>query len=747
MLGDYNCSTPVFLDFETQSACDITEQGGRTYAEHPSTRILILCVCRDSVFHTWIPNHVRVETSKWNPERLWPYQLRTRYPVKLYRGDSVPTEIMKAVAGKPIVAHNAYGFDQWIWERFIGKHAPGWIDSLYLARLSNRPGKLDTLSKQILGQGKDRAKKLLPLLTTAKQSLNMGGYSYPVIQPGDLQAFTTYAIADVEILRQLYSEFDSVKVETDVIETHLQVNNRGIKLDIDLLETIKELSRYSVYKATEDIKHLTKGRIHEDNLRSTKQIHEWLDWHGVNIVDDNGKPCLRKEIVQRYIDSPYLIDENLSAAREIPPVVIDVLKLRMKALRITESKVDAALQRVSKNNRLYDVHAYGVAGTLRFSSYGLQIHNLPRPIDGVDTEEILKLIHSHRGTTPELYDLIRSKLPLPKEGDRSYVSVDDVAATIFRPTIIPEKGKVFILCDYSAVEARGVAKIAREEKLLKLFREHGDPYKMFAAKCFGITPDQVSKAQRNGVGKVGILGLGYGMGLHKLRIFAANAGVDLEKAGLTGEDVLDTYRNEFTHIAGFKPKKDATFRTGGIWQDLDKAVKSCVDSNKETYAGDCHFRMEQGVMKCTLPSGRELWYPNARIEDIIPPYCYTMGLPLNPKATVVYDSNRGLKSLYGGIITENIVQAICRDFLVTALVELNKRGFNPVLHVHDEIVCEVDSKKAEKFLPQIVSIMSTPPDWYADFPLGCEGFINPRFAKKAFTGYTVLESKHLQKGI
>lgn len=740
---------PIFCDAETQSACDLKETGGRGYAGHPSTRVLILVACIDDVYHVWIPDYIRVDTSTWNASRLWPHQITPAKEVRLYRGKSVPGVFIEQSQSRPYVAHNAYGFDRQIWH-CMDASRPKWLDSLIIAKASGRSGKLDTLGQSILGQGKDRAKKLLPLLTKAGYSHALQSYTYPLIKPGDLQAFTTYAIADVAILKQLWEgEFSNIAVEEDVVRVHDEINVRGVRVDLDLLDTIESLSKYSIDHAINEIVTLTKGRIDANNIRSTKQIHEWLESYGVSITDDTGKPCLRKEVVKRYIDSPYLIESNLSAATEIPPLVIKVLELRLKALRITTAKVERAKQRVRPDQRIRDLHSYHQAHPGRWSSVGVQIHNLPRPIKGVDTELILQriseLARANEGSDiRRTYEEIRNTIPSDKQAS---VTVDDICSTLLRPVFIPKPGHKFVICDLSQIEARCLAWIADERKLLSTFalppNKGGDVYKKFGAYLYKCTPEEITGYRRD-VSKVICLALGYGMGPDKLRVYCANAGIDLIKAGITAEYAIATYRDTYTNICGFKPDPLANFRCNGIWHKLDTAVKDAVTTRSPTYAGKCKWFMQGRDLLCQLPSGRINYYNNARMEDVVPGYCYTLNLPLVPKATVVYEGAYGIKSLYGGLVTENVCQAICRDLLARALVITNDEGFRPVLHVHDELVCEVEDEKVDAALERIVEIMSEVPLWAEGFPIACEGFINPRFAKKPFKGCPELDTYSLR---
>lgn len=765
----WDCPNPVFLDYETQSAANIKEVGGRLYAEHPSTRVLILVACIDGVFHVWIPDHIRVDTSRWMPSRLWPHQLKRKNSpngqpeIKFYRGNETPDVICRASESCSFVAHNAYGFDQHIWERF-NKGRPQWLDNLYAARVGGRPGQLDKLGKALGGPGKDRAKKLLPLLTTATSAASVfdEGYRYPVINSGDLEAFTRYAVGDVEIMIQAWDSFDSVKVNPAIIHVSNRINERGVKLDTNLTDKIEQLSAYSVSRATTDIEKLTKGVLHEGNLRSGPQVHAWLDRFGVRIHSDeydgdgNKKKSLRKEHVQRLIDSPYVIDENLLAVTEVQPVVLDVLKLRMKALRITGAKVDKARQRLSKDGRIRDAFAYHLAHTGRYGSLGYNIQNLPRPHELLGEpyaddkeytllEELLARVTAFKsGDIATLYAEITGLLPEAIEGQK-FCNVDDVNSALLRLSFIPEGKKKFAIADYAQIECRIVAWMANQESLIEAFRQGRDIYREFAAILYGVPLEQVTKAMRQ-VSKQVVLGCGYGMAAPKFRIYAANNGIDLVKANITADECIDTFRDTYTKIAGWKPptqKAGYNYRVGGLWKDMDKAVRDAVNTRTEQYAGRCLYNMQSNDLICTLPSGREITYPNARMDDVIPPYCYTLGLPLIPKATVVFDSNRGTKSLYGGLETENADQGIAADCLKDALIRMHTSKMVTVVHAHDEIVNETSTP--DKTLREMIHTMSTPPEWARGCPISAEGFVSPRWTKKPLKGYKELKTKDVMK--
>lgn len=751
----WNHPEPIFVDFETQSACDIKETGGRLYASHESTRILLLVWVgseSNAPYNVWIPDHIRTSIPDGYSDRsLWPHQCKHARPVLIHRGREFPAPLIANIKqGHPLVAHNAYGFDRFIWERFH-ESRPQWLDSLLLARAYGRPGNLDALSKQVLGQGKDAAKKLLKELTTAVRApaIYSDGYTYryPETPTGKLVAFLRYGIVDVELMRRLWmEEFENIQVEADVIAANDWINQYGVKVDTELLAGLTELSRYSREQAFNQIFEITSeagNPLDHKAIRSTQRMHEWIRSYGLEIVDSNGKPCLRKEIVQQYIDSPFVIQEHLTAAKEIPPMVVEVLQLRLSALRITDAKLKRADCRIGDGVRIRDLHSYHVAHTGRFSSSGVQVHNLPRPIRELDIGRLLGEVDWTDRDAQTLFDNVKQRIPeRTSEGKR--VTVDDVCSALIRPLFIPSEGTVFAITDFAQIEARLVAWVAGEGKLLKAFREGRDPYREFASVMFGVPLEEVNDTQRQ-VAKSGLLGAGFGIGPDKMRVYAAGMGVDLVKAGVTAEELVETYRNTYTKICGFRPNPTARFRVDGIWQKLDSGVKQVVETGSPATIGMCDWFIERQDLCCRLPSGRVVYYPSARIEDVVPPYVYTLNLPAIPKSTVVYTSPHGPKSLYGGLLFENIIQAMARDILCEAMCLILSKDIPIVLDVHDEVVSEAPKGEAERILRTQVEIMSTPPAWAPDLPLACEGFLAPRFLKKPPKGWLKLSTEDLHK--
>jgi DNA polymerase len=85
--------------------------------------------------------------------------------------------------------------------------------------------------------------------------------------------------------------------------------------------------------------------------------------------------------------------------------------------------------------------------------------------------------------------------------------------------------------------------------------------------------------------------------------------------------------------------------------------------------------------------------------------------------------------LYGGTLSENMSQGLARDIFSDMMLRIDAAGYPIILHVHDEVVCEVPEAIAEEALSNILKIMSTPPDWIADIPVAAEGQILDIYTK------------------
>ena len=88
-----------------------------------------------------------------------------------------------------------------------------------------------------------------------------------------------------------------------------------------------------------------------------------------------------------------------------------------------------------------------------------------------------------------------------------------------------------------------------------------------------------------------------------------------------------------------------------------------------------------------------------------------------------------LLKLYGGLLTENIVQATARDMLIEAIVRLNAAGYKVRFHVHDEVIVE-KGKRNKLDTKEIEELMCVPPSWMPDIPLDAAGGLHNFYLKE-----------------
>jgi len=201
------------------------------------------------------------------------------------------------------------------------------------------------------------------------------------------------------------------------------------------------------------------------------------------------------------------------------------------------------------------------------------------------------------------------------------------------------------------------------------------------------------------------------MGWHKFReTCIAQASVLL--APEEAERAVGVYRETYAQI----PK---------LWADMDRAAIDAVRHPGQATAvagGRIRFRMDRKWLRMRLPSGRYIWYSQPLIEtgrfgnDCV---SYMAVNSLNKKWE--------RQQTYGGRLTENAVQAICRDLLVNAALRLEQENYNPITLVHDEIIAE--PKIGHGSVAEMCEIMAELPAWAEGFPLRAEGSRGPRYMK------------------
>lgn len=273
------------------------------------------------------------------------------------------------------------------------------------------------------------------------------------------------------------------------------------------------------------------------------------------------------------------------------------------------------------------------------------------------------------------------------------------------------------IIDLAQIEARLLAWVSGQDDLLKGFANGEDVYSSFATDLFGnpvrkarkTDPPEVGKVLsiRRGFGKDAILGYGYGMGTQKF--------FDRCLSNVTLKPMFDSGQYNFLFIEKMtKFYRKRYSKIPAFWTNIEKAFKWVIKYPHETKKIPFFkFWNDNGTVNIQLPSTRCLKYPQARIIK----------------------DRRGGKIkykkyyLWGGAITENVVQAIARDIFVEGVLRLDAAGVKTILRSHDEVVVLLPEKDAEKRLQKAIEIFCIVPEWATGMPIAGEGELT-KFYKK-----------------
>lgn len=271
-----------------------------------------------------------------------------------------------------------------------------------------------------------------------------------------------------------------------------------------------------------------------------------------------------------------------------------------------------------------------------------------------------------------------------------------------RLSILAPKSHKIAVADSGQIEARVNAWLWGQNDLLDAFRaaDNGtgrDAYCNFADRVYGRTITKDDPVERQ-VGKVAVLGLGYQMGAAKFQMTLAKMAkvyFDLNRC----KEIVDTYRGVNDRIAYG-------------WRFCDRIINDMF-AGRTGHHGPIAWEKET----IFLPNGMKLKYPDLK---------KTMGDNDYPEWT--YQSKDSRKKMYGGLLTENIVQALARIIVMWQMLQIDKK-YRVVMTTHDEVACIVKKSQAQKCMDYLSQCMRTPPDWCLNLPLNSEGKVDVNYSK------------------
>lgn len=592
--------------------------------------------------------------------------------IDLASGEKIPDAIIAAIKDNSVIkyAHNS-SFERICLSRFIGlsvgeylnpiswRCTMTWAAYLGLPLSLDNIGKIINIKKKKLEEGKDLIRYFCMPCKPTKVN-NGRERNLPEHDPEKWKSFKQYNVRDVEAEIQIAEKLSKFPVP-EVIwdEYHLSeiINDRGICIDDAFVNNAIQLNEISRNFLLMKMQNLTGL----DNPNSVVQMKGWLLYKGTQ-MDSLGK----KEVAEKMKDA----SEDLK----------EVLMLRQKLSKSSIKKYVAMENAVSSGNRIRGMFVFmGANRTGRFSSKIVQLQNLPQN-HMPDLAEARGLVRSGNYDALELL----------------YDSIPDTLSELIRTAFVPQNNKKFIVADFSAIEARIIAWLAREKWRIKVFEDGGDIYCASASQMFKVN---VVKNGENGhlrqKGKISELALGYGGSVGALKAMGAlDMGLNEEEL----QPLVTAWRNSNPNIVN-------------LWWQVDSAVKECIKNRISTETHGIKFTYKSGFLFITLPSGRKLAYVKPR-----------MGVNVFGGESVTYEGVGSTKKWerlesYGPKFVENIVQGIARDVLCYAMKTLHE--YKIVAHVHDEFIIEADR---DMQLKNVCELMGKTPPWAEGLLLRADGY-------------------------
>ncbi|UMO77117.1 DNA polymerase I [Escherichia phage fBC-Eco01] len=728
----------LYLDTETFSEADLKKVGSYAYAEHPTTEVIICTYAVDD-----------------GPVEVWDCTSEPVMPI------SLRVALRNVMRGRmKIVGHNFLMFDRLIMKHCWDFDIPvsNTIDTMIWAFRHALPGSLDALC-EVLGVSADNAKdkrgKALIQRFSKPTPKNYKIRRYTAeTHPDEWALFIKYAVSDITAMREVFHKlprWGNSEFEDRVLELDQLINDRGFKVDVALAEAAIE--------AVE--KH--KAQLQEEAQRK----------YGGSLTGKDFLPILRELAPAHRIHNAQKSTLNdLLADDDLPDDARTIIEMRLGAASTASTKYNPLLLGRSSDDRRRGCLQYGGAKrTLRWAGKGFQPQNLARGY--YHDDELDKGISALlKGRAHRRFDVAK------------------LTASTVRSCIIPEAGHKFVVADYSNVEGRGLAWLAGEETALDTFRAGLDIYCVTAGKMFGMDPDDIKKnfKEIRQIGKACELGLGYEGGVGAFVTFAKNLGLDLIEMAKTMDGTFPdhiwsaTARGyEWARIQeakrpphpGEKDDRPSYILDKKVWRTCDAIKRMWRESHPETVA---FWRdLKDGILAAVRNPGREFWagahlrrngerairiWRTVEFDSSgrkVPGWWLCMELPsgrilsypgigvsvtketdedgrVNTNVRIKYQGENQLTrqwtTLYthGGKACENIVQALCRDLLAYAMINVEGGGYPIVLSVHDELVCETPDTP-DYTVPELEKLMCALPEWAEGFPLVAEGAEMKRYAK------------------
>jgi DNA polymerase len=650
-------------DYETRGLVTLKIVGTHRYAADPSTQIL--CV-------TYAVND--------QPVQLWTL------------GNPIPPEFIEA-ANSPdwVVAAHGDHFETAI-EHHIMAPRFGWpeipierhvctmsrcLAAGLPARLSMAADALELTNRK--DAGGERLMHQMSKPRRPRQGEDPQGV-YWFDDPERLQRLYAYCQQDTACERELYYRLPALSAtEQSLWALSCAINALGFCVDRTFAEAARKIAQAAAPEIDAELSRITNGAV--TKINQIAKLVTWLQQQGYK-----GQSLDRKAV-----------EKQLAEHEDLPSPIRRALELRLGGAQAAVKKIDALLARVGGDDRVRGAFRFHGASTGRWAGEGFQPQNLKRPV-------VADLAAAIAAVSTGDYQHVRKLYPRPLS----------VVGDCSRSMICAADGYTLIGADFGAIESRVLAWCAGEAWKLDAYRRYDathdprdEPYCTTACRIFRVPDGSYDrKSPERSVGKTCDLAFGFSG--------AKNAWRKFEPDRFTDEEV-EQFKREWraAHPAIVK-----------FWYDLDRAAWTAVrQRGRVVSCGPVAFKCTGSFLFLKLPSGRKLSYPQPRIigDD------REQHVVFADNAAGQFKDCRHGRGAYGGTWTENVISGIARDPLAGAMQRIEAAGYPIVLHVHDELVCEVPVGFGST--DEFTKLMIRQPAWALDLPIAASAWTGLRYCK------------------
>ncbi|MBP3038088.1 DNA polymerase [Bacillaceae bacterium Marseille-Q3522] len=683
------------IDIETFSSVNIMKSGLYKYVQSPDFEILLFAYSVNDL-----------------PVKI----------IDLAQGEKIPNSITEMM-GSPSVIKHAYNapFEHYCLSKYFNWHPMSWLHQWRDTMLHGLYcGYTTGLGKtaEALGLPEDKqkdriGKSLINLFSKPVKPTKRNGNrtrTLPHHEPEKWQLFKDYCMQDVEVEKAIDKKLVNFPVPDEVErqwQLDQQINMYGVGLDRALIEGALHLDELVKSTLTLEAHSITKL----SNPNSTQQLTGWLINKGVNVAN------LQKDTVADLV-------------KNTEGDVKRVLEIRQQLSKTSIKKYKAMEETICDDNRGRGfLQFYGANRTGREAGRFVQVQNLTK---------------NHIETLDLARDLVKRKKISTLQ--MLYGDVADLLSQLVRTAFIPSPGHKIAVADFSAIEARVIAWLSKEQWRLDVFNTHGKIYEASASQMFGVPIEKIKKGDPlRQQGKVAELALGYAGGVGAMK--RMDFGGDIRPADMSDEavknfarqnslDLVDEFDFEYVrekmidtnYMEIVRRWRASSKNIVNLWYSFENAVLSVMRDGRPVGVNGVLFARESDIqngldfLTIQLPSRRKLYYVKPFIAEN----------DFGKEALCYYGMDQTTKkwekqNTYGGKLVENVVQAIARDCLFVAMERLTAAGYQIVMTIHDEVVLDVPAERAD--IDKIVEIMTQPISWAPGLPLNADGFVSDYYKK------------------